>query len=209
MPQPLAGTEVSSGGPLPFWSPDGRFIVLLLGWKTQGGCSHGGGAPQTLADAPDPWGWNLESRRKYHFLRLWAGPLHRISGAGGPVTPLRELDALVRELRASSGPISCLMGNTICMSREVPTPQRRASIWASSVRRIPVCSSRASRTLSYSPPGFLIFVRDGTLLAQGFDLGSLPAYESVLLPLPSHGGEKSPAQGAAPMDCFLFPRTGF
>jgi hypothetical protein len=45
----------------------------------------------------------------------------------------------------------------------------------------------------YSPPGFLIFVRDGTLLAQGFDLGSLQLATGAF-PLPSYGAASSSAQ---------------
>jgi dipeptidyl aminopeptidase/acylaminoacyl peptidase len=47
----------------------------------------------------------------------------------------------------------------------------------------------------YSPPGYLIFVRDGTLLVQAFDLGSLQLVNRAV-PLPTHGGERSPAAGS-------------
>ena len=54
---------------------------------------------------------------------------------------------------------------------------------------------RGESNVVYSPPGYLIFVRDGTLLAQAFDLGSLQLADGAF-PLPSYGGERSPALGS-------------
>ena len=56
----------------------------------------------------------------------------------------------------------------------------------------------------YSPPGYLIFVRDGTFLAQAFDLGGLQLANRAV-PLPTHGGERSPAAGVGLRTVFRFP----
>jgi serine/threonine protein kinase len=193
VPHPLAGTEVNSGGPLPFWSPDGRFIGFFSDAKLKV-VPATGGAPQTLADAPDPWGgtWSLDGTIIF---APRAGPLHRISAAGGPVTPLRKLDASRREL-------THLWPHFLPDGKHYLYVARSADPAKTGIY-LGVVGTQDSRLLiegesnvGYSPPGFLIFVRDGTLLAQGFDLGSFELTNRAL-PLPSHGGDKSPAQGAA------------
>ena len=47
----------------------------------------------------------------------------------------------------------------------------------------------------YSPPGYLIFVRDGTLVAQAFDLGTLQLAGGAFR-IPRYGGESFPALGS-------------
>ena len=86
-------------------------------------------------------------------------------------------------------------------------PKRRVFTWARSARRSPACSYVASRTWSTARLAISIFVRDGTLLAQGFDLGSLQLANGAF-PLPSHGGERSPAAGDRTFGLFSVSRNG-
>ena len=65
---------------------------------------------------------------------------------------------------------------------------------------------RGESNVVYSPPGYLIFVRDGTLLVQAFDLGSLQAADGAV-PIPGHGGERSPAVGS-PFGLFSVSQNG-
>ena len=89
--QSLAGTEITSGPPYPFWSPDGRFIAFFSGGnlKTIAG---DGGASQTLAPAPDAAGGSWGADGTIIFSPK-IGPLYRVSAAGGAATPLRELNS--------------------------------------------------------------------------------------------------------------------
>ena len=95
--QSLAGTEINSGPPYPFWSPDGRFIAFFSGGKLKK-IAADGGASQELALAPDPSGgsWGVDGTIIFS---PQVGALYRVSAAGGPATPLRELDASRKELR--------------------------------------------------------------------------------------------------------------
>ena len=63
--QPIAGTELRSDPPLPFWSPDGRFIGFFSDGKLKTIAANGG-APQTLADTPDPSGGSWGPGRDHH-----------------------------------------------------------------------------------------------------------------------------------------------
>ena len=58
----------------------------------------------------------------------------------------------------------------------------------------------------YSPPGYLIFVRDGTLLVQAFDLESLQLAGRAAA-LPAHGGDSAPAAGS-PFGLFSVSENG-
>jgi serine/threonine protein kinase/Tol biopolymer transport system component len=192
-PQPLAGTEISSGPPLPFWSPDGRSIGFFADGKLKT-IAASGGAAQTLAAAPDGWGGSWGPDGTIIFSSR-TRPLYRVSAAGGPATVLRELDASRREV-GQAWPCFLPDGkHYLYVARS--TDADKAGIYLGTVgaqeSRLLI---RGESNVAYSPPGFLIFVRDGTLLAQAFDLGSLQlANEAV--PLPAHGGETAPALGSA------------
>ena len=189
--EPLAGTEISSGPPYPFWSPDGRFIGFFSDGKLKT-IAASGGAPQTLADAPDAWGGSWGPDGTIIFAPK-TGPLYRVSAAGEPATQLRELDASRRELTQLWPHFLPDGKHYLYVARSADA--EKTGIYLGTVgteeSRLLV---RGESNVVYSPPGYLIFVRDGTLLAQGFDLGSLQL-ENGAFPLPGHGAESAPAQG--------------
>lgn len=192
-PQPLAGTEVTSGGPLPFWSPDGRFIGFFSDGKLKV-IAASGGASQTLADAPDSWGGTWGPDGTIIFAPE-TGPLHRISAAGGPATRLRELDTSRQELTHLWPHFLPDGKHYLYVARSADAAKTGIYLGTVGMQDSRLLIGGESNVV-YSPPGFLIFVRDGMLLAQGFDLGRLQLADGAL-PVPSHGGERSPAQGSA------------
>jgi Tol biopolymer transport system component len=200
--QPLAGTEISSGPPLPFWSPDGRFIGFLSDGKLKT-ITANGGAPQTLADA-DGWGASWGPDGTIIFAR-GTGPLYQVPAAGGPAVPLRELDASRRESTQ-------LWPHFLPDGKHYLYVGRSADAGKSGIF-LGTVGTQNSRLLIggesnvvYSPPGYLIFVRDGTLLVQAFDLDSLQL-SSGAVALPTHGGEPSPAAGS-PFGLFSVSQNG-
>ena len=200
--QPLAGAEVSSGPPLPFWSPDGRFIGFFSGGKLKT-IAASGGAPQTLADA-DGWGASWSPDGTIIFARD-TGPLYQVPAAGGPAIPLRELDA-------SRGESAQLWPHFLPDGKHYLYVGRSADAEKTGIF-LGTVATQNSRLLMggesnvvYSPPGYLIFVRDGTLLVQAFDLGSLQLVSGAV-PLPTHGGERSPAAGS-PFGLFSVSQNG-
>ena len=190
--QPLAGTEVSSEAPLPFWSPDGRFIGFFSEGKLKTIAANGG-ASQTLADAPDASGGSWGPDGTIIFAPK-TGPLFRVSATGGPATPLRELNASRREMTELWPHFLPDGKHYLYVARSADAD--KTGIYLGTV------GAQESRLLipgesnvAYSPPGYLIFVRNGTLLAQSFDLGSLQLANGAV-PLPEHGGESSSALGS-------------
>ena len=168
VPQPLAGTD---GAVLPFWSPDSR----SLGFSAVGKLKKieiSGGQPTTLANAPNARGgaWNREG--VIIFCPTPPAPLYRIPASGGEATPLNTVDMK----QGAFGP------------RWLPSflPDGRHYLYLSSIRtvarelRVGSLDSNDSKLLlsvysnaMYAPPGYLIYRREATLMAQRFDADKL------------------------------------
>jgi serine/threonine protein kinase len=190
--QPIAGTDIRSAPPLPFWSPDGRSIGFFSDGKLKT-IAADGGAPQTLAESGTGWGASWGPDGTIIFARD-NGPLYQVPAAGGPAAPLRQLDAARKEVEQLWPHFLPDGKHYLYVGRS--TDAEKTGIYLGTV------GTQDSRLLipgesnvAYSPPGYLIFVRDGILLVQAFDLGSLQLAEAAV-PLPTHGGQRSPAAGS-------------
>ncbi|MDX6306403.1 MAG: hypothetical protein QOI77_3372 [Blastocatellia bacterium] len=163
--QPLVGTE---GGGWPFWSPNGREIGFFAGGKLKK-IDTAGGQPITLADAPVPRGGSWNNDGVIIFSPLPPGPTLRISASGGEATPLNSIDIAHGDY-----------------PRWFPQflPDGRHYLFHSAGSRRPgtrtICvgslDSPEAKTLLvndfsgvYAPPGYLLFRREATLMAQKFD----------------------------------------
>jgi hypothetical protein len=170
VPQPLAGTD---GAILPFWSPDSRSLGFFAGGKLKT-IGISGGRPTTLANAPNGRGgaWNREG--VIIFCPTPPAPLYRIPASGGEATPINTVDLA----QGSFGP------------RWLPTflPDGRHYLYLAAIRNLNVqrelrvgsLDSDDSKLLLsvysnavYAPPGYLIFRREATLMAQRFDADKL------------------------------------
>jgi len=169
--QPLPGTD----NPFftTFWSPDSRFIGFVSSTDNKlKRIDLNGGAPQTLANAPNGRGgtWNRDG--VIVFAPAAEGPLSRVSATGGPVTEVTALDLSRNEvshrypwflpdgrhfLFFARG--ATYEGNSVCVG----------SLDSKEFKRLVSADSGAV----YSPPGYLLYVRDGTLMAHAFDLDRL------------------------------------
>ncbi len=190
--QPLTGTELSGSPPYPFWSPDGRSIGFFSEGKLKRIAANGG-ASQTLADAPDVAGGSWGPDGTIIFSPQ-AGPLYRVSAAGGPATPLRELDSSRRELTERWPHFLPDGKHYLYVASSADANQTGIYVGTVGTQESRLLIPGESNVV-YSPPGYLIFVRDGTLLAQAFDLGSLQVAEGAVR-IPGHGGESAPAVGS-------------
>jgi hypothetical protein len=167
--QPMGGTE---GAAYPFWSPDSRYIGFFVGGKLKK-ISVAGGPAQTLCDAPLNFGgaWNPEG------VIVFGTPsgLSRVSAAGGIPTQLIE----VPEGARGTAPTFLPDGRRFLYM--VPT-SKEAGIYLGSLDAKPVSfGHRMMGDVSnpqYVPPfegsphGYILFVREQTLMAQPVDPNS-------------------------------------
>jgi eukaryotic-like serine/threonine-protein kinase len=167
----LLGSIDSGGAPSPpFWSPDSRFIAFFSGGKLKK-IDAAGGPPQIICDFPAARGgtWNREG---VIIVGSTAGPLYRVSQAGGEPTLLTSLDESRFETShrwpyflpdgqhflyfARTGKVETT-GIHVGSLNSKDTKQLMPSVVS----------------VAYAHPGFLLFLRNDTLLAQPFDVNEL------------------------------------
>ena len=164
----LAGTEEASS---PFWSPDGRFLAFFTGAKLKK-VSLDGAPPQTICNSTTGLGGTWSPFGDIVFNPINRAPLMRVSSAGGTPQQLTTLDA--SRLENSHRWPSFLPDGRHFLFTARASLQENTAIYVGSLdskgtKRILAAQSNGV----YSPPGYLLFVRDGNLMAQFLDLNKL------------------------------------
>jgi Tol biopolymer transport system component len=164
--QPLAGTE---RGAYPFWSGDSRWIGFFSDGKLRK-ISATGGPAITVCDAPSGRGgtWNRDG--VIVFATRASGGLHRVSAEGGASTPLTQ--AAPEE--SHRWPYFLPDGKRFLFLALGGGEAQGGTIYVGSLdpgeKPKPVLQARSS--VAYAN-GHILFVREGSLMAQPFDLGKL------------------------------------
>jgi serine/threonine protein kinase/Tol biopolymer transport system component len=166
--RPLEGSD---GAYLPFWSPDSRSLGFFARGKLKR-IDVSGGQPITLANAINARGGAWSRDGVIIYCPLPPSPLFRISASGGESAPINS------NLMSEGG-----------MTRWLPSflPDGRHYLYvarmAGSEREVRVGSldSNDSKSLLsgayshaiYAPPGYLLYRRESSLVAQPFDAAKL------------------------------------
>jgi serine/threonine protein kinase len=171
--RPLAGTE---GAYQMFWSPDSRFIAFIVPGKLKK-VEASGGPPQTVCDVLGSWrggGWSRDGVIAYGVV---GQGLMRIPEAGGAASPLTTLDSSRQESHHSSP--SFLPDGRHFIYLRASTTVGKSGIYLGSLdskpeqqgskRLVATNSSAAYAPSSDSGVGHLLFLREGSLMAQPFD----------------------------------------
>ena len=165
----LADTE---GATYPFWSADGRYLAFFADGKLKK-LEISGGPVQVICDAPSGRGgtWNKEGMIVFTPDARSGVGLYSVSASGGVVTPISKLDKDRREL-SHRWPIFLPDGtHYLYMATNFAGQKNADAIFVgsldSSEKHFLV---EASANAAYAAPGYLLFYRDKTLLAQRFDL---------------------------------------
>jgi eukaryotic-like serine/threonine-protein kinase len=174
--QPLPGTV---GGYHPFWSPDSRSIGFFASGKLKRIALTGGPAV-SLADAADARGgtWNRDD--VIVFCPNAYGPLHRVSVTGGAPTPLTELDKSKGE-STHRWPFFLPDGTHFLFTTRIGggglggenTGSGNVSVSLGSLDGAPPRVLLPARSNAAYASGYLLFLRETTLMAQRFDERSL------------------------------------
>jgi Tol biopolymer transport system component len=178
----LPGTE---GALSPFWSPDNRWIGFFASRKLKK-IDVDGGSPLTLCDAPGGRGGSWSKNDLILFAAAQRGGLWITPAAGGVPTPATELDQTRKET-THRYPWFLPDGRHFLFSSGVQTDPARFSVFLGdldSKKRVQVIA--AASYAAYVAPGYLLFLRGRTLMAQPFDASKLqttgsaaPAAEQV------------------------------
>ena len=162
--QKLAGTEEAS---FPFWSPDSRSIGFFAQGKLKK-IDVSGGPPQTLCDAPSGNGGAWSRDGVIVFAPNREAALTRVSATGGPPASVTELDRQRKET-AHYWPQFLPDGRHFLYLALSGQRENRGiyvrSLDSGEARHILRTDARAA----YTPPGYLLFLQQGTLMAQRFD----------------------------------------
>ena len=163
--------------PAPFWSPDSRFIVFDTGGKLKK-FDVSGGPPQTLCDLSAlavGGSWNHDGDIIVGNLE---GGLLRVRETGGAVTPVTVLDPARKE-EYHLLPTFLPDGRHFLYLRISPSAPEASGIYIGTLDAKPNEQSATPLLpyavgITYAPaavsgPGHLLFLREGTLLAQPFD----------------------------------------
>ena len=185
--QLLAGTE---GATFPFWSPDSRFIAFLAGGKLRR-IDATGGRVDTICDAISPSTGAWSQSDVILFTPRPGAALHRVPAAGGKDVPATTLDEssgdaqhwfpsflpdgrhfLFFAVGSATGGVTDPRGVYLAELDSTAPPKR-------------ILSSGSNARYAN---GHLIFLQDGTLMAQAFDMKRLepsgephPLAEQVLI----------------------------
>ena len=177
--RPLLGTEQGS---YPFWSPDNRFIGFFAEGKLKK-IAISGGPPQTVCDAPIPRGgtWN---RNGLILFAMENKVLHQVSEDGGSATPLTTLDETHQELAHLWPHFLSDDRHFIYLAQSLA--QGNSRIYAGSLDSSERTHLLDSDFMAMHSSGYLLFVREQTLMAQRFDEtelrtmgGPLPVAEGI------------------------------
>jgi eukaryotic-like serine/threonine-protein kinase len=168
--QRLEGTE---GASFPFWSPDSRLLGFFVPGKLKK-IDVLGGPPQTICDASSGRGGTWNADGVIVFAPEPTSPLWRVSAAGGAPSPLTQLD----KSRQTSHRWPVFLPDGRHLLYWAGNPLSAAGVGSSGVYLGSLDGKDhgflmpADSEALYAPPGFLLFQREQSLMAQAFDAGS-------------------------------------
>jgi len=166
--QPLPGTE---GGVRPFWSPDSRFIGFVADGVMKK-IDVTGGPPTKICDAPGASDGSWSPEGVILFDGTGADPIYRVAAAGGTKAIAVKPDEAKKE--TSVGWPEFLPDGKRYLYMLTGEKAEDSAYWAASIDSAEKKKIAPAQSLvTYAPPGYLLFVRDRTLVAQPFDAKAL------------------------------------
>jgi Tol biopolymer transport system component len=154
-----------------FWSPDGQFIAFFTSNKLKK-IALSGGPPQTICSTTPGLGGAWSPSGDIVFNPTNRAPLMRVPAAGGVARQLTTLDG-ARQENSHRWPGFLPDGRHFLFTARSSLKENTAiyvgSLDSNETKRILTEQSNAF----YAPPGYLVFSREGTLMAQRFDLRKL------------------------------------
>ena len=166
--RPLVGTDSAAQ---PFWSPDSRSVGFFANGKLKR-IDISGGVPQIICDAPSsPSGaWNHDGT--IIFSRGVGSGLYRVPADGGTPIQLTAVDASRNEIE-HIWPYFLPDGRHFLFLARNAQPDNSAIYVGNLDSKETTRLLQAHSSMAYASPGYVLFVRESTLMAQGFDPDTL------------------------------------
>jgi Tol biopolymer transport system component len=168
--RPLEGTE---GASQPFWSPDGRSLGFFAHRKLKR-VGADGGPVVTLATAINPRGGTWNATGTILFTPNYASPVFRVPAEGGVATAVTRLDKAAGEATHRYPEFLPDGRHFLYLARSAGAGAgAEPVVYAGSIDapdRKPVV--KVASNVAYAS-GHLLFMRQGVLVAQPFDPGTL------------------------------------
>jgi eukaryotic-like serine/threonine-protein kinase len=165
---PLAGTD---GVLRPFWSPDSRSLAFMAGGKLKK-VEISGGPPQTICDAPTGADGSWSPEGVILFDGRGNDPIWRVSAAGGIAKP--EVASDQAKGRAAAGWPVFLPDGRHYLYASFPATGDEQTLMVGSLDSTEASALfKTNSRVGYAEPGYLLYVRENTLVAQRFDARSL------------------------------------
>jgi Tol biopolymer transport system component len=181
----LPGTK---GAEEPFWSPDSRWIAFFSDSKLKK-ISVDGGSIEVICDGANARGGTWGQSDKILFVPGTGVPVHSVPASGGKPAPVTELEKSLQEL-THRWPVFLPDGNHfLFFSRG-----RENAIYAASIesKERKLILKNDTNAL-YVSPGYLLFVKNGVLMAQPFNADRLELSGSAVAvadSAPVYGGKQ-------------------
>jgi Tol biopolymer transport system component len=164
--RPIPGTE---GANSIFWSPDGRSIAFFTRDKLKR-VDAGGGAPVPICDiVPGGGKAGTWGRSDILFTSIQGGALYRLPVSGGPPVVLIKADAERLDVRLGWPWFLPDGERFLYLAREL---DGQGNLMLVEPGKPPRVVTRIASFFQYLNPGFLVYAREGTLVAQPFDFKS-------------------------------------
>jgi Tol biopolymer transport system component len=168
-PRALPGTE---GVYRPFWSPDSRFLGFIANGKLKK-VDIAGGPPELICDIQGPGAAGGDGSWSPEGVILFDGtvndPLREVSAAGGVSKPVVLEEGKTAGTPGSGWPEFLPDGKHFLYT--VGTSELTLNVGELGSTKNKTLFPTTTR-VQYAAPGYLLFVRDRTLVAQKFDANS-------------------------------------
>jgi Tol biopolymer transport system component/predicted Ser/Thr protein kinase len=168
--QPLEGTD---GGAAPFWSPDSRHLAFFTGTNLKT-ISLAGGPATTIAEAKSLYGgsWNRDGELLF---ASGNSPLRLVPALGGTPIPITNLDGASGE-RTHAHPSFLPDGRHfvyVALGTKAGGAFDPRGLYAGSLSSGQPKLILAGASNAHYAQGHLLFVRQGSLMVQRFDIDRL------------------------------------
>lgn len=166
--RPLVGTD---GAAQPFWSPDSRSIGFFANTKLKT-VDLSAGSVQTVCDAPSNVSGAWSRSGTIVFSRGVASGIYSITTAGATPVQVTQVDASRNEIEHTF-PYFLPDGRHFIYLVRNAQPENSAIYVGSLDSKETKSLLQVHSSAVYAPPGYLLFVRQNTLIAQPFDADAL------------------------------------